>query len=808
MAFNGIKEIFSSFTSHFSTPKSSSNAYTSSGLPPLGGSGGSGPVHGYGFPGSRQKNLLRLSSSLQDFSAYRRLDPEDGGIENISPNLNQHLRENGGTSFSKEKPPRRKWVRAIMLLFFLLSLASLIYGLLFLYSNWTQSSGRFYIVLDCGSTGTRVYVYQASINHKKTDALPILLKSIPEDLKSKPSSLSGKAYNRMETEPGFDKLVHNVSGLKHAIKPLLLWAEKQIPKRAHKSTCVFLYATAGVRRLPDSDSDWLLKTAWSIMKKSSFLCKKEWIKIISGMEEAYYGWIALNYHARVLGSLPKKETFGALDLGGSSLQVTFESQDYSNNETSLNLRIGPLNHHLSAYSLAGYGLNDAFDKSVVHILKKSPQSIRGSLVKGKAVIRHPCLQSGYKEKYICSQCLSAFQDKTQTPIRRNLMGKGAVKSGIPVQLIGAPKWEECSALAKITVNLSQWSDKTPGSPDCDLHPCALEKNLPLPHGNFYAMSGFYVVYRFFNLTPDAALDDILEKGREFCEKTWESAKKSVPAQPFIEQYCFRAPYIVVLLRQGLHITDKQVNIGSGGITWTTGVALLEAGNAVSSEKRFYEYKLFRMKMSPVIVYVVLVGSVCMVVCALSFAGEGRVKMPLSPVASAQNRSFGPDVQLAESSSLSSVAHSFSSSSLGQSQFDSTSNMSGFYPGPHRGQMRLQSRRSQSREDLNCSVADAHLVKNFLRGKNMCGIVTGTNEKPQLGATLLESRKTDNFKIITWINNSVWDHLNRLYTQSSFTKQYQLEFDIRALQQTSLTIQEIYASMSDLWITWLSQNPLI
>lgn len=749
MAFNGIKEIFS----RFSSPKSSTNQYVSSGLPPLGGS----PVHGINFPNSRQKNLLRLSSSLQDFSAYRRLDPEDGnftpGIETTSSNINQHLlRENGATSFSKEKPSsqnvKRKWVRAIMVLFCLLSLASLIYGSFFLYSNWTQSSGRFYVVLDCGSTGTRVYVYQASINHKKTDTLPIMLKSIPEDLKSKPSSLSGKAYNRMETEPGFDKLVHNVTGLKQAIKPLLFWAEKQIPKRAHKSTSVFLYATAGVRRLPDSDSDWLLKTAWSIMKKSSFLCKKEWIKTISGMEEAYYGWIALNYHARVLGS--KKETFGALDLGGSSLQVTFESKDYVNNDTSLNLRIGALNHHLSAYSLAGYGLNDAFDKTVVHLLKKSPESTKVNLVKGKAVIRHPCLQSGYKEKYICSQCLSAFQDTTPKR-RRNILGKG-VKSGIPVQLIGSPKWDECSALAKTTVNLSEWSEKTPGI-DCDLYPCALQNYLPRPSGNFYAMSGFYVVYRFFNLSSDAALDDVLEKGREFCEKTWESAKRSVPPQPFIEQYCFRAPYIVSLLREGLHITDKQVNIGSGGITWTTGVALLEAGNAVSSKKGIYEYKLFEMKRNAVLIYVVLFGSLCMVVFALSLlgncvprffrrlyfsifrrnsgsgssvlnisspfsfrrwspiiSGEGRVKMPLSPVASAQNRPFGPDIQLSESSSLNNVAHSFSSSSLGQSQFDSSSNMSGFYSGPHRGQMRLQSRRSQSREDLNCSVADAHLVK--------------------------------------------------------------------------------------------------
>ena len=57
----------------------------------------------------------------------------------------------------------------------------------------------------------------------------------------------------------------------------------------------------------------------------------------------------------------------------------------------------------------------------------------------------------------------------------------------------------------------------------------------------------------------------------------------------------------------------------------------------------------------------------------------------------------------------------------------------------------------------------------------------------------------NSKIITWINNSVlqsigiqlakyeaakevWDHLERLYTQSNFVKLYQLEIAIHALQK--------------------------
>lgn len=92
-------------------------------------------------------------------------------------------------------------------------------------------------------------------------------------------------------------------------------------------------------------------------------------------------------------------------------------------------------------------------------------------------------------------------------------------------------------------------------------------------------------------------------------------------------------------------------------------------------------------------------------------------MPLSPTA--QERPFGfghglsgsgggssSSIQLIESSYPSSVLHSYSSSNLGQIDGGI---MASFRP-PHRSQMHLQSRRSQSREDLNSSLAEAHMVK--------------------------------------------------------------------------------------------------
>ncbi|XP_055960608.1 uncharacterized protein LOC130015098 [Mercurialis annua] len=115
---------------------------------------------------------------------------------------------------------------------------------------------------------------------------------------------------------------------------------------------------------------------------------------------------------------------------------------------------------------------------------------------------------------------------------------------------------------------------------------------------------------------------------------------------------------------------------------------------------------------------------------------------------------------------------------------------------------------------------SYVMKNFLKGKQKWGYISGDFVKPEDGTTadyvsLLDKWEVANSKIITWINNSVkhsigtqlvkyetakevWDHLSRLYTQSNFAKQYQLESDIRALQQKSMSIQEFYDAMTDLW----------
>ncbi|XP_075489641.1 uncharacterized protein LOC142528475 [Primulina tabacum] len=112
------------------------------------------------------------------------------------------------------------------------------------------------------------------------------------------------------------------------------------------------------------------------------------------------------------------------------------------------------------------------------------------------------------------------------------------------------------------------------------------------------------------------------------------------------------------------------------------------------------------------------------------------------------------------------------------------------------------------------------LDSFNRRWHILGYVTGVRDKPTDHtnpdyAVSLNVWEADNSKIIMWINNfvahsigaqlakyetakEVWDHLTRLYTQSNFAKQYQLEKDFRALQQKDMSIQDFYSAMSTLW----------
>lgn len=491
---------------------------------------------------------------------------EDGSTYPKSPKLNKS--GSGNSNGLPGSPPSspRWWLKGFLISLFVAAGFFLLYLGFLLGTNYLQQEAlQFAIVIDGGSTGTRVHVYGWA--HSPNDPLPVMVKPTTNLNTGAPlhgSTRQQGLYNRFETQPGLDKLYHNVTGIQDVLVPLLDWAGKHVPRYAHSNTQVFLLATAGLRRLQMEQSDWILDQAWSVLAKSPFRCKRSSVKVIKGIEEAYYGWIALNYNFGRLGHVSKQPNLGALDLGGSSLEVTFEPTEMPRGVYGVNLSVGGTDHHLYAMSHAGFGLNDAFEKSVAELLLRKGKPSKNNRVE----LKHPCLQTGYKKLYKCSTHCMLPPVGAQGP-RRQAPGAEPAR-GAQVDLLGAPDWKACQALAEQVINSTEIGG-------CNVPPCALGKHQPLPQGQFYGLAGFFIVYKFFGLSHDAPLNELLVKGRDFCKLPWKEAERSVEPQPSIEHYCFRSPYVVALFRQGLHLHDDQIRIGSGDFAWTLGAALWEAG---------------------------------------------------------------------------------------------------------------------------------------------------------------------------------------------------------------------------------------
>ncbi|MED6151354.1 hypothetical protein PIB30_081712 [Stylosanthes scabra] len=106
-------------------------------------------------------NLDKVDYGGADLSSYPQFSPERGEVDDdasgiiLPPHLKQPLHKvkpvQGVTNSS-----RKKWVSAIKLAIFLTLFLSIVYMILVIgYSYWSQGSGKYFVVIDCGSTGHR-----------------------------------------------------------------------------------------------------------------------------------------------------------------------------------------------------------------------------------------------------------------------------------------------------------------------------------------------------------------------------------------------------------------------------------------------------------------------------------------------------------------------------------------------------------------------------------------------------------------------------------------------------------------------------
>ncbi|NXP11488.1 ENTP4 diphosphohydrolase, partial [Thinocorus orbignyianus] len=192
------------------------------------------------------------------------------------------------------------------------------------------------IVVDCGSSGSRIFVYcWPRHNGNPHDLLDI---KQMRDKNRKPVV--------MKIKPGISEFASSPEKVSDYISPLLSFAAEHVPRAKHKETPLYILCTAGMRILPESQQKAILEDLLTdIPVHFDFLFSDSHAEVISGKQEGVYAWIGINF---VLGrfehtddeddaivevhvpgsenkeSIFRKRTVGILDMGGVSTQIAYE----------------------------------------------------------------------------------------------------------------------------------------------------------------------------------------------------------------------------------------------------------------------------------------------------------------------------------------------------------------------------------------------------------------------------------------------------------------------------------------------------
>lgn len=182
---------------------------------------------------------------------------------------------------------------------------------------------NYIVIIDAGSTGSRAYVYHYPSKPLRDDKSNVNFPQV---------SMSGNKWMK-KIRPGLSSFADNSekAGSDH-IKDLIQFAEKIVPESQHYRTPVFLHATGGLRLLTKKQQHALLTGVCQyVQKKTQFYVPEcdTHFSTIEGSSEGIFGWVAMNYligdfsdpdaHAHGKGHT----TYGFLDMGGASAQITF-----------------------------------------------------------------------------------------------------------------------------------------------------------------------------------------------------------------------------------------------------------------------------------------------------------------------------------------------------------------------------------------------------------------------------------------------------------------------------------------------------
>lgn len=448
-----------------------------------------------------------------------------------------------------------------------------------------QSSSQYGIVIDLGSSGSRLVVYQWPKDTPASDDI---------HTRTSPPSITTRKEWTLKILPGilsFSKSKVRDLWSGH-FSDLIEFAENIVPRSHHSQTPVFVLATAGMRLLPEDDQKRILRETCKVIRHNSQFylpdCK-EFVQVIDGATEGLYGWLSANY---LLGlfenydpSATNHESVGFMDMGGALTQIAFvpslaEDREAHHDDLSrivLRNRNGDTQDWtVFVETWLGFGANEArrrFLNSLVDVMT----------VGSPKIVSDPCMPHG----------------ATMTHQYR----------GTTFEVRGTGKYETClkSIYPLLLKNLP-----------CDSYPCLFNgvhgPKLDFEKDKFVGISEYwYTANDVFRSGGEYDYHGFNARVKEYCESEWsdivlnaERGKYSgLDPDKFLKNACFKASWVLNILHEGfelprlavdvpettaadtqiesVHVPFKSANSIKGEeLSWTLGKMLLYASSQIEA----------------------------------------------------------------------------------------------------------------------------------------------------------------------------------------------------------------------------------
>lgn len=471
--------------------------------------------------------------------------PPEPPPEDMDSPAKLQLRSNINTRpsiFSRSSSPKYSKFNYIPIIATVIALSVLFYLFFVVPGSRSSIKKKFGIVIDGGSTGTRIHVFEYEIEGDT------------------PTFDFGKGgLTSMRVSPGLSAFAEDPNGAGRSLMELLEFGKGRVPKEHWGGTEIRLMATAGLRLLDSRVQGAILESCRKVLRSSVFRFADNWASVITGSDEGIYAWVVANYALGTLGGDPQHTT-GIIELGGASAQVTFVANEPIPPEFSHAVRFGNFTYHLYSHSLLHFGQNVALDSLRESLVSKGPNRGTDSLQKGLLI--DPCTPKGYSH------------DKDSRSLSP---GSVAGDKKYPSTLHARGNFSECRSAAMML--LQEGKDK------CTYRHCYIGSTfIPKLSGKFLATENFFHTSKFFDLSPKAFLPDLMVAGEQFCREDWSKLKHKYHSldEEDLLRYCFSSAYIVALLHDslGIDLNDQRIrfanNVRDIPLDWALGAFILQS----------------------------------------------------------------------------------------------------------------------------------------------------------------------------------------------------------------------------------------